>query len=121
MEKGYIYGLKSMEEDEELKMVSSLPSIPQPQTPREPMEFLARTWSLSASEITKALAQKHKPLHIERCPITVPEAIVVPQLVSVCNGPSSPLVDSIFFEISLSGFPSRFLKCVCLGEVSTPL
>ncbi|KAG7016883.1 hypothetical protein SDJN02_21994, partial [Cucurbita argyrosperma subsp. argyrosperma] len=44
MEKGYIYGLKSMEEDEELKMVSSLPSIPQPRTPREPMEFLARTW-----------------------------------------------------------------------------
>ncbi|XP_023551130.1 VAN3-binding protein-like [Cucurbita pepo subsp. pepo] len=80
MEKGYIYGLKSMEEDEELKMVSSLPSIPQPQTPREPMEFLARTWSLSASAISKALAQKHKPLHIERCPITVPEAIVVPQL-----------------------------------------
>lgn len=90
MEKGYcsswkyssILGLKNMEEDEEMKMVSSLPSIPQPQTPQEPMEFLARSWSLSASEITKALAQKQKQLYIERSPITIPETIVPPQLVS---------------------------------------
>ena len=32
---------------------------------------------------------------------------------TICNGPSSPLADIILFGLSLSGFPSRFLKCVC--------
>ncbi|CAL2259268.1 unnamed protein product [Prunus armeniaca] len=40
-----------VEEAEEMKIVPTLPAIPQPQTPQEPMEFLSRSWSLSASEI----------------------------------------------------------------------
>lgn len=70
------------DEEEELKATSSLPSIPQPQTPCEPMEFLSRSWSLSASEISKALAQKQKQCNFDPNFHVLTETHQVPKMVS---------------------------------------
>lgn len=72
------------EENEELKVaVPTLPSVPE--TPKEPLDFLSRSWSLSAAEISRALAQKNVQKQFD---VTnnnhspVPETVNAPHMVT---------------------------------------
>lgn len=84
--------------EEELKQTKSLPPlVVQPQTPSEPMEFLSRSWSVSAEEISKALANKHKHFLLDKHLIDSPSFISEASL----SSPPHPVSNSLLLLLLL--------------------
>ncbi|KAF9616532.1 hypothetical protein IFM89_029993 [Coptis chinensis] len=73
--------LDYVEEDQVMDIVvpASLLSIRPPQTPKELMEFLSRSWSISVEEISKALAHKQKPFVVDMPLFRNEEMVDAPQ------------------------------------------
>ncbi|KAG9132867.1 hypothetical protein Leryth_014802 [Lithospermum erythrorhizon] len=59
---------------------SIVPLLPQLQTPSEPLEFLSRSWSLSANEVSKAIAQKQKECTFDKNSNVIPETVITQQI-----------------------------------------
>ncbi|GAB2300853.1 hypothetical protein Dimus_034887 [Dionaea muscipula] len=79
MKKSRMNGLADVEEERELKVPALQPVILQPQTPNEPMQFLSRSWSVSAEELSKALATKYRHFQPDRnYPSSIQETITSP-------------------------------------------
>ncbi|CAN6305885.1 unnamed protein product [Urochloa humidicola] len=73
------FGMGVVDEEED----DAVAAIPPPQTPLEPMEYLSRSWSVSASEISKILVGGGKKSGVApaaaRLPeMTIPEDSVLP-------------------------------------------
>ncbi|KAL3497508.1 hypothetical protein ACH5RR_040240 [Cinchona calisaya] len=72
--------LHNVGEEEELRAEPTIPIVPsQPETPSEPLEFLSRSWSLSATEISKVLAQKERDSAFDKKLNAIPEMIIANQ------------------------------------------
>jgi len=108
-------GMEVVDEEED----DAVAAIPPPQTPLEPMEYLSRSWSVSASEISKILVGGGKKSGVaaatSRLPeMTIPEdsvlaTSIVPHLPCHQQHVAHSSVDPLFPPPWAILFPSDFM------------